>query len=191
VDKVSGSTCRSAGLLAGRVHSTGTSGTLVGGDPWVPISHTPKKIKDKKSHRYDGKRPIYPNLIHLFSFLPRFKFHTTLLRGPQKHTGGGRVATSSSGGRLGEVEGGYTPPWVATEGGDPDAWRRRGRAAPTPPQARAAGPEPPKSACATPRMAGASGLWLRRMRLYPCSYAGILSSPCRFAGSSLWWRCKN
>jgi hypothetical protein len=33
VDKVSGPTCRSAGLLAGRVHLTGTSETLVGGDP--------------------------------------------------------------------------------------------------------------------------------------------------------------
>jgi hypothetical protein len=38
VDKVPGPTCRSAGLLAGRVHLTGTSGTLVGGDPWVPMS---------------------------------------------------------------------------------------------------------------------------------------------------------
>jgi hypothetical protein len=27
-------------LVAGRVHLTGTSGTLVGGDPWVPISLT-------------------------------------------------------------------------------------------------------------------------------------------------------
>jgi hypothetical protein len=41
VDKVSGPTCRSAGLLASRVHLTGTSGTLVGGDPWVPMSHKP------------------------------------------------------------------------------------------------------------------------------------------------------
>jgi hypothetical protein len=41
VDKVSGPTCRSAGLLAGRVHLTGTSETLVGGDPWVPMSHKP------------------------------------------------------------------------------------------------------------------------------------------------------
>jgi hypothetical protein len=40
VDKVSGPTCRSARLLAGRVHLTGTSGTLVGGDPWVPMSLT-------------------------------------------------------------------------------------------------------------------------------------------------------
>jgi hypothetical protein len=38
VDKVSGLTCRSAGLLAGRVHLTGTSGILVGGDPSVPMS---------------------------------------------------------------------------------------------------------------------------------------------------------
>jgi hypothetical protein len=28
-----------AGLLADRVHLTGTSGTLVGGDPGVPMSH--------------------------------------------------------------------------------------------------------------------------------------------------------
>jgi hypothetical protein len=39
MDKVSGPTCRLAGLLAGRVHLTGTSRTLVGGDPWVPMSH--------------------------------------------------------------------------------------------------------------------------------------------------------
>jgi hypothetical protein len=38
VDQVSGPTCRSAGLLSGRVHLTGTSETLVGGDPWVPMS---------------------------------------------------------------------------------------------------------------------------------------------------------
>jgi hypothetical protein len=38
VDKVSGPTCRSVGLLIGWVHLTGTSRTLVGGDPWVPMS---------------------------------------------------------------------------------------------------------------------------------------------------------
>jgi hypothetical protein len=38
VDKVSRPTCTSAGLLAGRVHLAETSGTLVGGDPWVPMS---------------------------------------------------------------------------------------------------------------------------------------------------------
>jgi hypothetical protein len=38
MDKVSGPTCRSVGLLTGRVHWIGTSGTLVGGDPWVPMS---------------------------------------------------------------------------------------------------------------------------------------------------------
>jgi hypothetical protein len=37
VDKVIGPTCRSTRLLAGRVHLTGTSGTLVSGDPWVPM----------------------------------------------------------------------------------------------------------------------------------------------------------
>jgi hypothetical protein len=41
VGKVFGPTCKSAGLLAGRVHLTGTSGTLVGGDPWVPMSLKP------------------------------------------------------------------------------------------------------------------------------------------------------
>jgi hypothetical protein len=40
VDKVFGPTCRSAGLLADRVHLIGTSGTLVDGDPWVPMSLT-------------------------------------------------------------------------------------------------------------------------------------------------------
>jgi hypothetical protein len=38
VGKVFGPTCRSAGLLAGRVHLTGTFGTLVGGDLCVPMS---------------------------------------------------------------------------------------------------------------------------------------------------------
>jgi hypothetical protein len=38
VDKVSGATCRSVGLLVGRIHLAGTSRTLVGGDPWVPMS---------------------------------------------------------------------------------------------------------------------------------------------------------
>jgi hypothetical protein len=42
VDKVLGPTCRLAGLLAGRVHLTGTTGTLVGGDPWVSMSHKPR-----------------------------------------------------------------------------------------------------------------------------------------------------
>jgi hypothetical protein len=41
VDKVSGPTCRSAGLLAGQVHLIGTFVTLVGGDPWVPMSLKP------------------------------------------------------------------------------------------------------------------------------------------------------
>jgi hypothetical protein len=36
-----GPTDRSVSLLLGRVHLTGTSGTLVGGDPWVPMSHKP------------------------------------------------------------------------------------------------------------------------------------------------------
>jgi hypothetical protein len=36
----SGSTCRSVGHLASRVHSSGTSETLVGRDPWVPMSLT-------------------------------------------------------------------------------------------------------------------------------------------------------
>jgi hypothetical protein len=40
-DKVTGPNCRSAGLLAGRVHLTGTSGTLVGGNPWIPMSVKP------------------------------------------------------------------------------------------------------------------------------------------------------
>jgi hypothetical protein len=38
VDKVSRPTCRSVGLLTGRVYLTGTSMTLVRGDPWVPMS---------------------------------------------------------------------------------------------------------------------------------------------------------
>jgi hypothetical protein len=41
VDKVSGPTCSSVGLLTGQVHLTGTSRTLVSGDPWVPMSLKP------------------------------------------------------------------------------------------------------------------------------------------------------
>jgi hypothetical protein len=41
VDKVFGPTCRSARLLAGQVLLKGTSGVLVGGDPWVPMSLKP------------------------------------------------------------------------------------------------------------------------------------------------------
>jgi hypothetical protein len=36
-----GSTDRSAGLLVGRARLSGTAKTLVGGDPWVPMSHKP------------------------------------------------------------------------------------------------------------------------------------------------------
>jgi hypothetical protein len=42
LDKISGPSCRSVGLLAGRVHLTGTSGTLPGRwGPWVPSSLKP------------------------------------------------------------------------------------------------------------------------------------------------------
>jgi hypothetical protein len=34
-----GPTNRSAGLLVGRARLPGTAETLVGGDPWVPMSH--------------------------------------------------------------------------------------------------------------------------------------------------------
>jgi hypothetical protein len=34
-----GPTVRSAGLLVGRTHLSGTAVSLVGGDPWVPMSH--------------------------------------------------------------------------------------------------------------------------------------------------------
>jgi hypothetical protein len=44
-DTVSRPTCRSVELLAGRVHLTGTSRTLVGGDPWVPMSHNVEKLQ--------------------------------------------------------------------------------------------------------------------------------------------------
>jgi hypothetical protein len=37
LDKVSGPTRRSAGLLTGWVHLVGTSRTLVAGDLWVPV----------------------------------------------------------------------------------------------------------------------------------------------------------
>jgi hypothetical protein len=41
VDNVSKPTCRSVGLLTGRVHLTGTSRTLVGGGPWILMSLKP------------------------------------------------------------------------------------------------------------------------------------------------------
>jgi hypothetical protein len=37
----SGSTNRSTGLLVGRAHLSGMAETLVGGDPWVHMSHKP------------------------------------------------------------------------------------------------------------------------------------------------------
>jgi hypothetical protein len=48
VDKVAGPTCRSAEFLAGRVHLIGTSKTLVGGDPWVPMS-----LNESRLHMWD------------------------------------------------------------------------------------------------------------------------------------------
>jgi hypothetical protein len=35
-------TCRTVGHLVGRAHLLGTSGTLAGGDPWVPMSLKPR-----------------------------------------------------------------------------------------------------------------------------------------------------
>jgi hypothetical protein len=37
-----GPTDRSAGLLVGRTHLSGTAMSLVGGDPGVPMSHSPR-----------------------------------------------------------------------------------------------------------------------------------------------------
>jgi hypothetical protein len=37
-----GPTNRSAGLLVGQTHLSGTAMSLVGGDPGVPKSHTPR-----------------------------------------------------------------------------------------------------------------------------------------------------
>jgi hypothetical protein len=42
VDKVSGPTCRSIGLLVGWVHLAGTSGTLVGGAHGYPCLTSPR-----------------------------------------------------------------------------------------------------------------------------------------------------
>jgi hypothetical protein len=60
VDKVSGPTCRSVGLLAGWVHLTGTSGTLVDGDPWVPMSHM---------HFYKYRLLLLPKMVLLLARL--------------------------------------------------------------------------------------------------------------------------
>jgi hypothetical protein len=49
VDKVVRPTCRSAGLLAGQVHLTGTSRTVVGGDPWVPMPLKPRSTCRRSS----------------------------------------------------------------------------------------------------------------------------------------------
>jgi hypothetical protein len=69
MDKVSRPTCRSVGLLAGRVHLIGTSRTLVGGDPWVPMSHTwrsppPMESRLPHSHLYPSPKR-FPMESHL------------------------------------------------------------------------------------------------------------------------------
>jgi hypothetical protein len=38
---------RSAGLLVGRTHLSGTAVSLVGGDPGVPISHSKQGIQEE------------------------------------------------------------------------------------------------------------------------------------------------
>jgi hypothetical protein len=62
VDKVSGPTWRSAGLLAGRIHLTGTSRTLVGGGPWVPMSHG---TLSEKLTLVTGKAPITDQVLQI------------------------------------------------------------------------------------------------------------------------------
>jgi hypothetical protein len=70
VDKVSGPTCRLGGLLEGRVHLSGTSGTLVGGDPWVPISHKPRSTWRRSggdeitSKRSEDMASMKPHRVH-------------------------------------------------------------------------------------------------------------------------------
>jgi hypothetical protein len=70
VDKVSGPTCRLAGLLAGGVHLTRTSGTLVGGDPWVPMSHKPPSTcrrssgDEVTSKRSEEVASMKPHRVH-------------------------------------------------------------------------------------------------------------------------------
>jgi hypothetical protein len=49
VDKVSGSTFMSTGLLAGQVHLIETSGTLVGGDHGYPCLSSPRSMCRRSS----------------------------------------------------------------------------------------------------------------------------------------------
>jgi hypothetical protein len=73
MDKVSRPTCRSVELLAGRVHLTGTFRTLLGGDPWVPMSHNYDELLDKhwteksfqrreRDPTHEGEEVHLPNL---------------------------------------------------------------------------------------------------------------------------------
>jgi hypothetical protein len=45
-----GPTDRSAGLLVGRTHLSGTAVSLVGGDPGVPMSHKPRARCRRSDH---------------------------------------------------------------------------------------------------------------------------------------------
>jgi hypothetical protein len=52
-----GSTDRSAGRLVGRACLSGTAETLVGGDPWVPMSHTEQGgVRHTPTRRHEGMR---------------------------------------------------------------------------------------------------------------------------------------
>jgi hypothetical protein len=62
VDKISGSTCGSAGLLTGRVHLTVISKTLIGADPWVPMSLRAGQLREDT--RLPPKWTLEPTMSH-------------------------------------------------------------------------------------------------------------------------------
>jgi hypothetical protein len=75
VDKVFGPTCRSVGLLAGRVHLTWTSRTLVGGDSWVPMSLT-------KEPRASSTRVLTVKICITFRLDSQAYKSTVIAKGP-------------------------------------------------------------------------------------------------------------
>jgi hypothetical protein len=68
-----GPTVRSASLLVGRTHLSGTAVSLVGGDPWVPMSHT---TYDRTLHGYRSwpDEICKVSLVHLY-ILKIWEYH--------------------------------------------------------------------------------------------------------------------
>jgi hypothetical protein len=74
----------SAGLLVGRTHLSGTAVSLIGGDPGVPMSHTPPQPKPtSKQQAKARKRKIKRNSPHPNE---KKKQNTTRRQGKHKAT---------------------------------------------------------------------------------------------------------